>query len=254
MYLASDSRISWGSKKIRWDAGRKLFLCRKTPDIFGFAGDVTFSSLSLTQICEAADSDVLFAKDDDTSSRHAKFLRLLTNSFSHRHNAPKEWIHILHGSRQGAGKHATFRLWQTTFHKNDGAVLDREIAFLPDRSKLVIALGSGAASIQMHVDAWHKSDQGGTSRAIFSAFCNSLQSHADPLSGGSPQLVGMYHTRLPQTFGVVVDGHRFLNGLEILHSPDFNVVEWRDRLFQRVDGNTLDLITDGQRHVRPQLP
>ena len=94
MYLASDSRISWGSKRIRWDAGRKLFLCRKTPDIFGFAGDVTFSSLSLTQICEAADADMLFAKDDDTSLRHEKFLRLLTHSFGHRHNAPKEWIHL----------------------------------------------------------------------------------------------------------------------------------------------------------------
>jgi hypothetical protein len=252
LYFASDSRVSWGSKWNRWDAGRKLFFCRKTPDLFGFAGDVTFSSLTLTQICEAADAGIIFGEDDDSTARHAKFIRLLAHSFNHRHNAPKEWIHILHGSRQGSGKQAIFRIWRTTFHKTDGSMSDQEIIFVPDRSKLIASLGSGTNSIKSHVNAWDQTEQGGTSRAIFGAFCDSIGSDNDPLSGGAPQLVGMYHTRLPQNFGVVVNGRRFLNGLEIANASNFNAVEWRDDLFQRVDGDSLDRLADAQRHIRPR--
>ena len=45
LYLASDSRISWGSQHHRWDVGRKLFSCKVSADIFGYCGDVSELSL-----------------------------------------------------------------------------------------------------------------------------------------------------------------------------------------------------------------
>src|SRR5579864_7490961 len=53
--MASDSRITWGSEVKRWDAGRKLFACKATADIFGYVGEVFFPSLVLGQITAAAD-------------------------------------------------------------------------------------------------------------------------------------------------------------------------------------------------------
>ena len=45
IYLASDSRITWGSANRRWDAGRKLFTSDKSSHAFGYCGDVVFPSL-----------------------------------------------------------------------------------------------------------------------------------------------------------------------------------------------------------------
>ena len=44
IYLASDSRISWGDVA-NWDFGRKLFASTKYPEIIGYVGDVLFPSL-----------------------------------------------------------------------------------------------------------------------------------------------------------------------------------------------------------------
>jgi hypothetical protein len=35
VYMASDSRITWGSSGRRWDAGRKLFSPHEQPHLFG---------------------------------------------------------------------------------------------------------------------------------------------------------------------------------------------------------------------------
>ena len=46
------------------------------------------------------------------------------------------------------------------------------------------------------------SDVGGTSRSIFSAFYDAMQSSDDPLSGGYPQIAALYTTRKPQVIGL----------------------------------------------------
>src|SRR5436309_1944374 len=99
LYLASDSRISWGSQRARWDAGRKLFLCRKYPEIFGYAGDVVFPSLVIGQVADACDAGLLFTDYDGADQRHKKVVGAIRMSFTRRHNAPNADFSILHGSR-----------------------------------------------------------------------------------------------------------------------------------------------------------
>jgi hypothetical protein len=41
IYIASDSRISWGATTV-WDSGRKTFASQDCPFVFGYWGDVLF--------------------------------------------------------------------------------------------------------------------------------------------------------------------------------------------------------------------
>src|SRR5258705_12262992 len=61
IYIASDSRISWG--RYQWDQGRKVFACRKAPHIFGYWGDVLFPALALPVLVERIDSIAASASD-----------------------------------------------------------------------------------------------------------------------------------------------------------------------------------------------
>src|SRR3972149_423200 len=183
-YLASDSRISWGSERARWDAGRKLFICRQYADVFGYCGDVVFPSLVLGQIADAADAGLLFHNKDDADRRHAKFSTAVKASFGRAHNTTIADFQILHGSRQSFGRNAQFKLWCLSFAAKTGAWTDSAIAIPQRKSTLLAELGSGAKSVRSHGKSWGEASQGGTSRAIFSAFCDSIRSGADPFSGG----------------------------------------------------------------------
>jgi hypothetical protein len=253
LYMASDSRISWGSEHVRWDAGRKLFACRRHPDIFGYTGDVVFPSLVLGQIVEAMDSGLLIRDGDDSEARHSKIVAAVKRSADQRHNAPTANFSIVHASRQFAGPRAEFRLWQLSFDATAKSWSELEITVPPGQSSLLVAIGTGARSAKAHHSRWETSAQGGTSRAIFGAFCDSLKSQTDPLSGGVPQLVGMYHTRMPQAFGLVLNGGRYFHGLPLPSELNPNDIEWRDELFQRMDGRTLQVAAGAQRHARPKL-
>jgi hypothetical protein len=253
LYMASDSRISWGSPRARWDAGRKLFACRKFPDLFGYAGEVVFPSLVLGQISDAADLALFFRDNDDSHTRHGRFVEAIKVSFDHRHNVPNTKFCILHASRELSGRKAEFRLWRLTYDPKGRTWSDILISVPNQRSTLLAALGSGEESLRFHSQRWEASAQGGTSRSIFSAFCDSIKSNKDLFSGGVPQLVGMYHTRMPQAFGIVCNGQRHLHGFPLPIEIASEVIEWRDELFQRIDGRTLRVISGAQRHVRPIL-
>jgi hypothetical protein len=250
LYFATDSRVTWGSGERRWDVGRKLFSCKDSPDIFGYVGEVIFPSLVLGQLIDAADHNLLIGSDDEAESRHAMFVRTIKSSFAHRHNAPDYDFQILHATRMAAGMTATFRVWRLAYSVVARAWSDEDIRLPSDRSGLVIALGSGASSVETHDKRLVATPQGRTSRATFWAFCDALKSKIDPLSGGPPQLLGMYRTHGPKAFGILFDGRRYFQGLPLNDAIRFDGVEWRDEYFQRIDGETLQVIAGAQRHGR----
>ena len=63
IYIASDSRISWG-KNATWDAGRKLFASKNFPEIFGYCGSVSFPIQILGQLIEHIDDGLLLSESD----------------------------------------------------------------------------------------------------------------------------------------------------------------------------------------------
>ncbi len=251
LYLASDSRISWGSQDHRWDVGRKLFTCRGSADIFGYCGDVLFPSLVLGQFTEAIDRNLVFAPNDNAESRHASLVSMLKLSFQNRHNAPDYDFEILHAARENEGMGAVFRIWRLTHRASSRPWTDDEIPLSHSHSGLVAVLGSGSSSVAEFDRKISQTPQGRTSRAVFWAFCDALKSKQDPLSGGAPQLSGLYRKGAAKVFGLLYSGQRYFQGLPLEHGM-FDKIEWRDELFQRISAENLSVAERAKLHGRGQ--
>lgn len=168
LYLVSDSRISWGSYLNRWDAGRKLFACKSTPDVFGYVGDVLFPSLMLGQIIAAADDGMLFPMEASAEARHAIVAETVKVSLGSRFNAPDRSFAILHGARDGRGMNARFRLWTLTYVASTwtrpAVWTDEELSIDKTQSALHTALGSGGAQSRSRMKTFNmilKGEQAG---------------------------------------------------------------------------------------------
>lgn len=123
---------------------------------------------------------------------------------------------------------------------------------MPRVSSSLIHAGSGADEILAAESLWQASAHAGTSRAVFSAFCESMRTGADPHTGGGPQLVGLRRIGTGMTFGVVYDGRRHLSGAVVGRgSAALTSVDWFNELFERVDGARMARLTDAQPH-RPR--
>jgi hypothetical protein len=252
IYFASDSRITWGSQARRWDAGRKLFSPVEEPHLFGYCGDVVFPSLVLGQVVSAIDSNILFDRGITSDERHEKILESIKSSFHRRHNTPDQDFSILHAFRKRPWPATEFLAWHVQYQAK-AKLWTSEKLQIPTETKTLIYLGSGRSSAKMHGRRWETSDVGGTSRSIFSAFCESINAGSDRLTGGPPQIAALYTKMGPRTLGVVKDGDFYLHGLEISRGRMLSNIEWRDELFQRIDQRTLKALRGARRFARPHM-
>ncbi len=124
---------------------------------------------------------------------------------------------------------------------------------IPEASGIIKAWGSGEAAVARWYERWLSTRQGGrTSRSVFSAFCDALASGDDPFTGGAPQLVGLYRQGVGETLGVVFQGVRYILGVPIQDLALVTSVEWRNALFERCDGHSMERLEGAQRHGRPK--
>jgi hypothetical protein len=248
IYIASDSRISWGDKS-KYDYGRKVFALRHSPDIFGYCGDVLFPSLVLSQILEMADSSLLFAGDSSSKTRFAAIRQKLVYQFSkYPHEVESitgEPIEILHASRDPTEMNrfeCNLLSWtRKTGWQNFGVNL-------PEKSGPLFVRGKGAHEFNAHFATYQKGPNAGTSRNVFHCFCDSLFSSKEPSVGGAPQLAGLI--RKPKSngiyFGIVTRGSRYYLGAPINELSNFDRLEWRNELFEICDGRTGKRKADAQ--------
>ncbi len=247
LYFASDSRISWPGKEM-WDHGRKLFACRRRPHIFGYCGDVLFPTQTLSQITEMIDSDLIAS--ESVSSYAERIVSILESAFRTYPSAAKQKFDVLYCMREGEHMQSRFHVRQITLDTSGSAKI---LPFqLPSQSEVLAILGSGSQSVQARLDEWAASDSRGTSRAVFSAFCDSLRSGADPLSGGPPQLVGLWRKSPPQTFGMIWQQRRYFYGLEASAPTSQDGVQWFNDLFEICDPITLARKPGAQPQPRPK--
>lgn len=255
IYLASDSRISWGGKQC-WDTGRKLFASRTMPEIFGYCGDVTFPIQVLGQIIEQIDNGLLFAIDEKYKSKLNKIFLLIKNSFLALPLEQQRNFEILYVSRISSRMSAKFLISRIYLTKNKKIEIENLVT--PKKSDLIIRSGSGETAMKHSYNEWVDSikkdpeNRTRTSRNIFSAFCDSLIRKENPLSGGSPQLVGLYRVGVAKTIGIIYEGKRYLNGQEVKNHIQLDNVEWRNILFERCGGNSMHLLQGAQAQPRPK--
>lgn len=251
-YIATDSRISWpgaGDPANRsWDFGRKAFAAAATPDVFAYVGDVMFPALLLSQFVTLLDSSAVpSATYADRFAELEKFARITHRSMPQMYRRDFKIVHCGRDFDSMLSEfHVSVLSWKGTTRTWSRMRLPE-----PDRSsKLVLAEGSGQDVVKTELATWQAGPHADTSRAVFSAFVDALRSRRDRLSGGAAQLVGIYRIGNGRTFGVVLDGKRYLHGLPVFSRAVSGSLQWRNELFERCDGRTGRRLAGAQRHRR----
>ena len=247
-YMASDSRVTWDTET-HWDLARKVVGSASGPDLLGYCGDVLYTSQVLGQISSLMDGGQLFPNAASPEERFAAVCQVLKSThqtYPRRHGAD---LSVLFCSRRGAGMEATFHLFELAWGASQGW---SECQIEVPSSGAAAIRGTGTPSIEASLQAWAKSDATGTSRSIFSAFCDSLDGHKDPASGGAPQLMGIQQRGAALPHGVIFDGGLYLYGLPVNPSGWDHDVVWRNELFEVCDWQTGALEAGAQRHARPR--
>lgn len=253
MYFASDSRLSWDKdKKNAWDCGQKVYASSVAPEIFGFTGYAVIPQSIISKACQLVDKGLRSPNDEKSIEGRADWLRILVLREAEKHPKIKdEDFTIFYGVRIGHGMPG-----RSSFHLNTYAwdsklkQLAHACIPMPVCSAVLKISGTGSDALGEMKKIWDASDQGNTSRTMFSAFCDSLRNGKDPYSGGEPQLVGIYREGPAKIFGVVTENGPSFQGQLDTPLSHLAKIEWRDPLFQRVDacGNVLK---KAQRHARP---
>ncbi len=241
VYLASDSRLSWGAD-CYFDQGRKVFAFRTSPDIVGYCGDVLFPSMAISQAIALANNGLLFSQSNTCLERFELFRTQIKGHFQ---QYPTEhgvlsgnMFQMVFASRDRVNPRS-FACFQLDWRKDTGWRTTK--LALPAQSAVTASLGSGGTYFDQNLTQYDTGPNQSTSRNVFHCFCETLFSAVDPYCGGSPQLVGLYckPNSLAKQFGIIRSGYRYLNGMRITNAPSFTSVEWRNDLFERCDGQTM---------------
>jgi hypothetical protein len=247
IYFASDSRISWKGLG-QFDYGRKVFGCNNWPDVFGYCGDVLFPSIVLNQVIELADSGLLFQQGWTSEQKFQAAFDKTVQSFN---SYPKEitsitddTLEIVHASREG--RHDFFcRKMKWTRATNKWKAEDAKFSTTSDK---LFVIGSGDKDFLEKYDRQWNAKNTRTSRAIFHAFCDTLDDiRVDRRCGGPPQLIGLFRKDNAIKFGVIKGGRRYFNGIEVTNLTNFNSIVWRNELFEVCDGETMKVKLEAQR-------
>jgi hypothetical protein len=257
IYIATDSRISWqdpsGLIVQAWDSGRKTAALAASPHIFGFAGDVLYPSQTLDAI-----GDLLAFSPEPRTVEEAQegFREAVKSAWKHLPPKERRASFLVHCLRLGDGMGSQFGM--QIMHQPAGSDSWTARTFsMPHESSRLEFIGSGTKSLEVAHAKWVQvpaSPSGQpqdtrmrTSRAVFSAFCDSLQSGKDAASGGAPQLVGLYREGNGRRFGVHWNENPYIAGMDVLGKP-LEGVEWRNRYFERTNERG-ELLPRAQRHA-----
>jgi hypothetical protein len=249
LYIASDSRISWGTKA-HYDSGRKVFASKNYPVVVGYCGDVAFPSLAISQVVEHIDLGLLFPRDSSNDQKFEIFYNKITEQFQ-KYPTKKEGIlsdsiEILFACRN---LDTDFFCKKMKWTKKSDIWEIGTIQFSPYSNKLFV-VGSGKEAFEHRFIKFLRSNESRTSRSVFQCLCETLESKDDRYCGGAPQLVGLYNKGNSHQFGIIHEGKRYLNGLELNEVNSFNEIQWRNKLFEICDGNTKEIKLGSQKQPR----
>ena len=253
VYIASDSRISWGTGA-SFDYGRKVFAFVRSPDVLGYCGDVLFPSIALNQIVGLVDAGLLFAPNFSCKQKFQAIVDKLNDLFRQypklHSRISENSLSIIHASRD-AVDNKKFFCHTISWTAKRGWYGEESV--LPKTSRVLFAQGSGASEFNQNYARYEAGTSQGTSRAVFHCFCDALAQTSDPFVGGAPQLVGIY--RKPQSVafnvGVVFAGKRSFLGAHIDNLRNLDTVEWRNANFERCDGRTMERLLNAQPQPDP---
>lgn len=251
-YIVSDSRFSWSTNET-FDYGKKVFASKRYPELFGYAGDVLFPSIVLSQIIEMIDTGILLTEKMSCEQKHKAIAEKICYSLSRYPNVfCNNSIQIIHITRDTLFEgYPSFHHYLLSFDRKIGWV-DREVD-IPEKSGLLHVLGSGAKEFMENYEIFQNANNASTSRNVFQCFVNALQKMDDLHCGGAPQLVGLYRKPLSAgiNYGIIYKEKRYLLGMEIPKGASFKNVDWRNELFEICDGETKRIVPGAAKQPMP---
>ena len=140
-------------------------------------------------------------------------------------------------------------------YRYDGSRIVVKDISLPSESSVVFSDGSGK---QLFDKMWYEANRPSvnehfTSRNVYNCFARTLDEaaiHSEDANlnmvGGSPQLVGLYRQGKTQIYGIVKNGERYIQGRRVEYSPNLSRIEWRNDNFERINPETMNLMTGAQ--------
>lgn len=248
IYIASDSRITWGNASRRWDAGQKTFASSASPDIFGYCGSAFFPTQIINQVTRQIDAGLLYDEMNCADERHGRWVSTIKKSLENSVSAEVPDFKLFHASRTGSGMTCSFRLWEVSFQSDGQVWKDIEIDLQSDRSHFASVRGSGRDSLRKQLAISNHQEEAGTSRHAFQALFQSIKAGRDSLSGGAPQIVGMYRIRSARSFGMIWEGNRYYCGCKLVAGSNYDSIEWFNERFERADGKTRKRLKGAKRH------
>ena len=248
VYIATDSRISWGAKDT-WDAGQKVFSSVSSPQIWGYSGDVLFPSQAIGQFVHALDNGAFQSDKFCEISAHASFVNSIQNQFKGYPVPCAQNFSIIHCVRIAEKMNTQFAVWKTSWAQGIGWKDERLAS--PTTSDLIQVEGSGTKTFKGWNMRLKKSEIGGTSRAIFQAFTQSIRSEADAFTFGPPQLVALRRVGNGLSHLISWDDRVWLNGIEVTGENSL-CLECFNEDFERCDPKTGVRLVDAQRQPLPR--
>ena len=246
VYLASDSRFTWGNT-MSCDCGQKIFASKKSPELIGYCGDALFATNIINTLTYLIDEEVIYSRDSSASEKNLAVYSYIVEKFS---NYPKVMdttlIHIIKEERR------SFSYYEMKYSHNNKVWSNNEVS-LDDKSSLINAYGSGKDSYMRRLSSYINADLVNTSRFFYMVLCEVLAEGLDSCSGGSPQLSVLYSgNKSHQAIGVIWNNSRFLNGIRIDNDYDNKKIEWFNESFERYKHDEMNLVDGAQRQPWPK--
>lgn len=254
-YIVSDSRISWNNGST-YNHGKKVFACLNYPEIFGYAGDVLFPSIVLSQIVEMIDRDILIRPDLTCAEKNKIIFDKLSYELS---KYPMEIstgefqiLHITRDTQVIEGIYPQFYFNFLSYNKSNNEWI-RTTEEVPETSGIIKVLGSGKLEFDENYKRYQHGPNKSTSRNVFHCFLDTIRFVKDSCCGGAPQLVGIY--RKPDSngryIGILYDNKCYFAGTEVPRESNYNAIEWRNENFELCDGKVKSLLEGAQ--LQPDL-
>lgn len=246
VYLASDSRFSWG--EYNWDYGQKVYGCISFPEIIGYCGDVLLATNIISSLIGLIDNEIIYKNDISSDEKNRIVFKYVKEKFElFPKNSNTTIVHIIKDIDN------IFSYYEMNYsYKSNCWTNVKKSSVMENKSDIIEVYGSGGGFYRNNIIKNKKSDLYETSRFYYMVFCSTLEEAKDKLTGGAPQIVGLYRgLNNSVNIGTIWNGERFIYGMKIKDEFRIDKVEWRNTNFERYRATENELIKGAKKQPRP---